>query len=382
MAFLEGLGHFFQNAMPYIAVISLQFGYAGMNIISAISLDRGMSHYVLVVYRHAFATAVMAPFALVLERKVRPKITFKIFIQMLVLALLGPLLDQNLYYMGLQMTSPTISCAIGNMLPSMTFAMAVLCKMEKLELKRVRSRAKLFGTLVTLGGAMLMTFYKGSVINFFGTKHGHQPSIPSTALLNHHNGGEFIRGSILLIISTVAWAAFFILQVITLRKYTAHLSLTTMVCFLGTLQAIVVTLAMERRPSAWTIGWDMNLLAAAYAGIVTSGVAYYVQGLVMKTKGPVFVTAFGPMVIVIVAFMGHFILAEKIYVGGIIGSVVIVIGLYSVLWGKYEESKEKEVIGEIVELPMEGEDQLPIRNEAIEAIQKKEASRQSAKSRI
>ncbi|XP_038903714.1 WAT1-related protein At5g07050-like isoform X2 [Benincasa hispida] len=343
MAFLEGLGHFFQNAMPYIAVISLQFGYAGMNIISAISLDRGMSHYVLVVYRHAFATAVMAPFALVLERKVRPKITFKIFIQMLVLALLG---------------------------------------MEKLELKRVRSRAKLFGTLVTLGGAMLMTFYKGSVINFFGTKHGHQPSIPSTALLNHHNGGEFIRGSILLIISTVAWAAFFILQVITLRKYTAHLSLTTMVCFLGTLQAIVVTLAMERRPSAWTIGWDMNLLAAAYAGIVTSGVAYYVQGLVMKTKGPVFVTAFGPMVIVIVAFMGHFILAEKIYVGGIIGSVVIVIGLYSVLWGKYEESKEKEVIGEIVELPMEGEDQLPIRNEAIEAIQKKEASRQSAKSRI
>jgi hypothetical protein len=27
-----------------------------------------MSHYVLVVYRHAFATAVIAPFALVLER--------------------------------------------------------------------------------------------------------------------------------------------------------------------------------------------------------------------------------------------------------------------------------------------------------------------------
>lgn len=68
MGFLECLGHFFQNANPYIAVISLQFGYAGMNIISTVSLNRGMSHYVLVVYRHAFATAVMAPFALVLER--------------------------------------------------------------------------------------------------------------------------------------------------------------------------------------------------------------------------------------------------------------------------------------------------------------------------
>lgn len=63
-----GLGRFFETAKPYIAMISLQFGYAGMNIITKVSLNRGMSHYVLVVYRHAFATAVIAPFALVLER--------------------------------------------------------------------------------------------------------------------------------------------------------------------------------------------------------------------------------------------------------------------------------------------------------------------------
>ncbi|KAE8651169.1 WAT1-related protein At5g07050 isoform X2 [Cucumis sativus] len=343
-------GHFFQNAMPYIAVIFLQFGYAGLNILSAIALSGGISHYVLVVYRQVFATAIMAPFALILERKFRPKITVKIFIQMFVLALLGPLLDQNLYYMGLKLTSPTIACAIGNMLPSMTFAMAVICKIEKLDMKRVGCRAKLLGTIVTLCGAMLMTFYKGSIVNFLGTKHGRQPNIPSTAVHNHHNKGEYIKGSILLIISVFAWAAFFVLQAITLRKYTAHLSLTALVCFLGTLQAIVATLAMERRLSVWTIGWDWNLLASAYAGIVTTGVAYYVQGMVMKRRGPVFVTAFGPMVVVIVAFMGHFILAEEIYVGGIIGTVVIVIGLYFVLWGMYKESKEKkeEVNGEII----------------------------------
>jgi len=59
---------FFQRCKPYIAMISLQFGFAGMNIITKVSLNRGMSHYVLVVYRHAFATAVIAPFAIVLER--------------------------------------------------------------------------------------------------------------------------------------------------------------------------------------------------------------------------------------------------------------------------------------------------------------------------
>lgn len=51
----------------------------------------------------------------------------------------------------------------------------------------------------------------------------------------------------------------------TLKKYSAQLSLTTLICFVGTLQAIAVTLIMEREPSAWAIGFDMNLLAAAYA---------------------------------------------------------------------------------------------------------------------
>ena len=51
-------------------------------------------------------------------------------------------------------------------------------------------------------------------------------------------------------------------------------------------------------------------------GIISSGIAYYVQGVVMQQRGPVFVTAFSPLMMVIVAIMGSFILAEKIYVGG------------------------------------------------------------------
>lgn len=176
---------FLENSKPYFAMISLQFGYAGMNIITKVSLNRGMSHYVLVVYRHAFATAVIAPFAIFLERfdqttfslytfsllnvtlakiwsisgcffnfrKAQPKITFPVFMQIFVLALLGyvlvagfeliksyiiwykfdsnylnyrPVIDQNFYYAGLKFTSPTFSCAMSNMLPAMTFVMAVI----------------------------------------------------------------------------------------------------------------------------------------------------------------------------------------------------------------------------------------------------------------
>ncbi|KMT15247.1 hypothetical protein BVRB_3g063560 [Beta vulgaris subsp. vulgaris] len=351
---MEGKGNhnsntFLEKSKPYIAMICLQFGYAGMNIVTKVSLNGGMSHYVLVVYRHAFATAVIAPFALVLERGIRPKMTFPIFLQIFVLGLLGPVIDQNFYYMGLKYTSPTFSCAMSNMLPAMTFVMAVICRMEKVDIKKLRCQAKVVGTIVTVAGAMLMTLYKGRVVNMFWSAHIH-PAHTASAAAAAAADKDWAKGSILLILATLAWAAFFILQAITMRRYSAQLSLTTLVCFLGTLQSIAVTFVMEHKPSAWTIGWDMNLLAAAYSGIIASGIAYYVQGVVMEKRGPVFATAFSPLMMIIVAIMGSFILAEKIYVGGVIGAVVIVIGLYSVLWGKYKEYQEIEADQEIPEV--------------------------------
>lgn len=59
---------FLKKIKPYLAMVSLQFGYAGMYIISMVSFKHGMSHFVLSVYRHVVALCVIAPFALVLER--------------------------------------------------------------------------------------------------------------------------------------------------------------------------------------------------------------------------------------------------------------------------------------------------------------------------
>lgn len=146
--------------------------------------------------------------------------------------------------------------------------------MEKVHLKKLRCQAKLIGTGVTVAGAMLMTMYKGQVINFTSsnqTNNLHTSSAleamsPAAAIAAAASADkDWLKGSIMLIIATLAWASFFILQAITMRRYPAHLSLTTIVCFMGTLQSMAVTLVMEHKPSAWSIGWDMNLLAAAYA---------------------------------------------------------------------------------------------------------------------
>lgn len=58
----------FDKVKPYLLMVGLQFGSAGMYIISKETLNHGMSRYVLIVYRNAIAALVLAPFALVLER--------------------------------------------------------------------------------------------------------------------------------------------------------------------------------------------------------------------------------------------------------------------------------------------------------------------------
>ena len=50
-------------------------------------------------------------------------------------------------------------------------------------------------------------------------------------------------------------------------------------------------------------------------GIFSSGLGYYLAGVVINAKGPVFLTAFSPLSLVIVAIMSSFIFAEQMRVG-------------------------------------------------------------------
>lgn len=84
----EGVCKLISRAKPFLAVVFLQFGLAGMDILSKAALNEGMSNYVFVVYRHAIATLVMTPFAIILDKKVRPKMTPAIFGKLMLLGLL------------------------------------------------------------------------------------------------------------------------------------------------------------------------------------------------------------------------------------------------------------------------------------------------------
>ncbi|XP_044953402.1 WAT1-related protein At1g44800-like [Hordeum vulgare subsp. vulgare] len=326
------------DAKPYLAMVLLQVGFAGMYIIAVASLKAGMSHFVLVVYRNLVATAVMMPFALYFERGRRPKMTTTIFLKIAGLAILEPVIDQNLYFLGAKMTSAGFATALLNTLPAVTFVLALLLRMEKVRLRSLHSQAKIAGTVLTVAGAVLMILYHGPIVQFPWARGQHHPTAGDQGAVGAAAAQDWLKGTIMLIGSCMVWSGFFILQSNTLRSYPAELSLTALICGMGSLMSGAVALVAERANShVWVIGFDNRLLTVVYAGIVCSGVAYYLQGVVSGQRGPVFVTAFNPLCMIITAVMGSIILKEEINLGSVIGAVIIVVGLYFLIWGKSKD---------------------------------------------
>nr|GMD50821.1 WAT1-related protein At2g39510-like [Ipomoea batatas] len=260
----ENLVKFLKLAKPYLAVILLQFGLAGMGIIAKSALNHGMSPFTYSVYRSFFAAAFLAPFAVAFERYAAHHLrTFK-FGAFNIIIVCRPVVDMNLHYIGLKYTTATFTKALGNLLPAITFILAWILRLEKVKMRKLHSQAKILGIIATFGGAMIMTLVKGPNIGLPWTKHTHH--IHTQTL---HSQQDFIKGALMIAAGCICWASFYILQANTLKSYPAGLSLTCLICTVGALQASVVALVAERgNPAAWALHWDIKLLAYVYSGVI------------------------------------------------------------------------------------------------------------------
>ncbi|ONK57239.1 uncharacterized protein A4U43_C10F18030 [Asparagus officinalis] len=209
------MGDLWQSLKPAMGMVSVQLGFAGVNIFYKLAINDGMDMRIavrvrrgeyflqacyqrrngyedpcclpipvryklaindgmdmriLVAYRYLFASAFLGPLAFFLERKSRPSLTWKILMQAFFCGLFGGTLAQNLYVVSVKLTSATFATAMTNLIPAITFVMAVIFSLEKLGIKSVSGQAKVLGTIVGIGGAMTLTFYKGADINLFSSK--------------------------------------------------------------------------------------------------------------------------------------------------------------------------------------------------------------------
>ncbi|CAN6455337.1 unnamed protein product [Victoria cruziana] len=292
---------------PHILMALAQLAYTFLYIVTQNSFSHGLNPHVYVTYRNFVSFFVMLPFAYCLERKTRPKLTIALCFELFVLSLLGTSLSLNMYFASLRYTSPTFVASMVNTIASLTFIIAVVTRMERLDIKSKRGAAKVVGTVGSLGGALMMSLYKGPAIR---RPWGAVLSIPGTTV---HE--DWVKGSILTIASCFAWAVWYVMQASTLKRYPAQLSLTTWMSLLGGAQSAVFTAVMEQKPQAWIIGFDFNFWTIIYAGIVISGVVIFIQLWCTEQKGPVFVTMFNPISTILVAVIGYALLGQVLYTG-------------------------------------------------------------------
>ncbi|KAH9329007.1 hypothetical protein KI387_001115 [Taxus chinensis] len=264
---------------PYVGQIVVQTTYAGLNILTTLALKDGMNNFVFVTYRQAIATLAIAPFAYVLER------------------------------------------------------------LEIFDIKSLRGQAKIAGTIVCVSGAMIMTFYKGPAIKFPSSPHETSSlhKISSSKAANRN----MLLGSILVYGGLASWAAWLTFQGPVLKRYPAQLSVTALICLLSAVQsALVGVICGHNNFKMWAINGNMQLLSVLYTGVICSAFGFFVQTWCIKKKGPVFAGVFSPLNTITTAFLEFIVLHVSLHTGSVVGAFLIIVGLYSALWGKAKDHKK------------------------------------------
>lgn len=84
-----------------------------------------------------------------------------------------------------------------------------LFRMEKASLRSAKGRARIVGTIFCISGALVFTFWKGFLLEGFVKR----PLIEMHAEGDVHHKEDWLKGSVLILTSYIAYTAWLILQV-------------------------------------------------------------------------------------------------------------------------------------------------------------------------
>ncbi|CAM8986722.1 hypothetical protein QQ045_006162 [Rhodiola kirilowii] len=325
-------------AIPYAAMVIVECGEIGVSTLGKASMATGTSEFVFVVYYNSLGVLIFLPYFILHRlRSKQPPITIPFLFRCCLLGLLGICLVSVLGLAAIKFSSPTLGAAMGNLIPAFTFLLAVLLGMEKLDFTQFTSQAKSIGTVVSIGGALLVTLYKGPAILLHS-------SAPDHSLLHTSENSNWVLGGALLFITCIAAALWNILQAATAQQYPDKVTIVFFYCLFGTIQCAICSLVAERDPKAWILQSDIDIIAIAFSAVFACAIRGMIITWCLEKKGPVFVALFKPLSIVIAVISGVLFLGEALHVGSLIGATIISIGFYSVMWGIAKETSESSDI--------------------------------------
>ncbi|OIW02510.1 hypothetical protein TanjilG_12824 [Lupinus angustifolius] len=275
---MGGVKEWFRSSQAVLSMLLVQLFATGMQLLSRVILVQGTFIFALIAYRHIVAALCVAPFALYFERGHAKKFTWSVCSWIFINALVGMTMALGLFYYGLRDTSATYSVNFLNLVPICTFLVSIICGMEKLGLQTWSGKAKAVGAILCVGGAIATSLYKGKDIYIF---HGYHTHTNVVAHKTYMLGGTFF-----LVGSCLSYTAWFIIQ-----------------------------------------------------GALATAATFCLLSWAITIKGSTYPPMFNPLALIFVALSEALILGEPLKVGMFLGMVLIIIGLYSFLWGKNKETQ-------------------------------------------
>ncbi|KAL2523370.1 WAT1-related protein [Forsythia ovata] len=338
-------GYCYRDVLPFMAMIMVECTNVGLSTIYKAAVSRGLSFHVFMVYSYAISSLVLFPLSFIFHshrKTTLPPFSVGLLSRFFVLGLLG-FLTQYLGYKGIDYSNPTLGSAMSNLTPATTFVLAILFGMEKLALRSLSSQVKIVGTIVSITGAFVVVLYAGPVLIAM-----HSTQKFATVAISLHESetsaeSNWIIGGTLLAASYIIAAIWYIYQAKVIKDYPAELVVVFFYNLFCCIISAPVCLITEPNLSAWKVKPNVELISILYAGIMGSGFGILVHTWGLHVKGPVYVALFKPLSIAIAAFMGVIFLGDNLYLGSVIGSLIISIGFYLVTWAKMKEETNEIV---------------------------------------
>ncbi|XP_050382719.1 WAT1-related protein At5g40240-like isoform X2 [Argentina anserina] len=292
------------DLLPFAAMVMVQFADIGAATISKAAMSKGVSSYVLVVYSNALGTIFLLP-CFIFQKKV--SLTLSVLGGQFLLGLIGGS-SLLLAYNGVNYSSPTLASAMANLIPIFTFILAVIFRMEKLDLKRPSCQAKVLGSIVSVSGAFVVILYKGSVI--FTPFNS-----PEQNFMMILQQSKWVLGGLMLVMVCLLNTIWGLLQTSFVRDCPSMVTVLFFYNFFVTIHCTIFSLIIERTRNAWIIKPDIEMVSIVFSAVFGSLFHVGVQTWCLHQKGPIFVAMFRPLGVAIAAVMVVIFLGDALHLG-------------------------------------------------------------------
>ncbi|XP_020960652.1 WAT1-related protein At5g40240 isoform X2 [Arachis ipaensis] len=203
----SGRCYWYMNVVPLCAMVAVECFSVVSSVLFKAATQKGLSYYVFIAYSYAISTFILLlpfPFIFFTTRSSGlPTFKASLVGRIFLLGVIG-FVFQLIGYKGLEFSSPTLASALSNLIPAFTYVLAILFRMEKATLKSSSTQAKIIGSIISIIGALVVTLYKGPVVL--------SASSSSSLLSSSSSQGDWVLGAFLLAASYTLPPLWYIVQ--------------------------------------------------------------------------------------------------------------------------------------------------------------------------